>query len=1203
MLPNYRDAEMRRLPLDLPGPGVYVVEAVHDRLRAYTVAVVSDVGVVAKASPGQMLLFAADRHSGEPRAGCDARVVSGGAAVAAGRTSADGVVDAVLPDETPQGALSVVACGEHVGIADPGKWIFDQHGRELIAFIYTDKPIYRPGHVAHVKAVLRWRHKDALAAFDRPDAEFVVTDATDTVVMRQRAPVDEFGGAAIDVPLGAEAALGTYGITVASGDGEATGSFEVQEYRRPEYEVIVTVFNRFVVQGKEVVADVQARYYFGQPVANGTVHYVIDKQPYWSPLRFSDDADPDESGGWYGGDLRSEGSLTLGADGRGQIRLLLDEDADGRDYRARIEARVSDASGREVTGAGVVHATVGSFLVAARLDQYVTRAGGTVSLGARTVDYLGAVRADVPVRVLVERLQYPDGYYSAPTVTVVGETTARTDASGQLSAQVRVPDVPGSYRVAVVASEGGRELRDDAWLWVPGPTEATPDNENDYLELLADKRSYAPGDTARVVVRGRDVVGPVLVTKEGQHVSWHRVVRPEVAGAFEIPVTEGDIGDVYVHVTLLRDGRLLQAERRLRVPPVSRTLQIALTADPPMARPQDPASFGLQVTDAAGRPVRASVSLAVIDESVFGVKADDTPDPARVFYRREYSRVGMAFSRDFHFTGFSGTDRLQLASRRRRPMSLADFKADRLAQAQVRKDFPDAIHWVASLVTDAEGRGRLTVRYPDSLTTWRLTARAVTTDTRVGAAVARTTTTKDLIVRLVTPRFLTEGDAVTTPTIVHNYLDEPREARVQLTASGVTASGTTAPVSSAVAASGERRDAWTYTAGTPGRAVFTATATTPTDRDALELTVPVIPYGVRREASAAGSLAGGSETTRSLVVPDTANPAARTVRVTLAPSIAGALLGATDLLTSFPYGCTEQTLSSFVPNLVVTRALADLKLAPAERLSLLGRQVTDGLRRLYDLQHDDGGWGWWKSDGNHPFMTAYALSGLVDAEANGYRVDAGRRARAVQALAGMYLDYPRAEPELKVYVAWVLGRALGIVPRWRPTATATSALTRSARRSTTCGARAIGWRRTATPCWRWRWPLPTTREPMRSCARSLTPCAPKARWRTGRASAIRCSLTPSTRAWRPPPGQYGRSLPATPTPRSSSRPSAGWSSIVVPAGGALPSRPRWRSTACSPTCGRVATPARSAPWTSSSTAPPSARTPSRRRRSSTRRRS
>ena len=206
--------------------------------------------------------------------------------------------------------------------------------------------------------------------------------------------------------------------------------------------------------------------------------------------------------------------------------------------------------------------------------------------------------------------------------------------------------------------------------------------------------------------------------------------------------------------------------------------------------------------------------------------------------------------------------------------------------------------------------------------------------------------------------------------------------------------------------------------------MFTATASTSADVDALELTLPILPYGVKREVSSTGSLATG-ETTQSLQVPSTANPAARTIRVSLAPSMAGALLGAADRLTSFPYGCTEQTLSSFIPNLVVTKALTELQLAPTERLSVLGRQVTDGLRRLYDLQHDDGGWGWWRSDGNHPFMTAYALSGLVDAQAHGYPVDAGRRERALQALAGMYLDYPRAEPALKAYVVWVMGRALG----------------------------------------------------------------------------------------------------------------------------------------------------------------------------------
>ncbi len=65
----------------------------------------------------------------------------------------------------------------------------------------------------------------------------------------------------------------------------------------------------------------------------------------------------------------------------------------------------------------------------------------------------------------------------------------------------------------------------------------------------------------------------------------------------------------------------------------------------------------------------------------------------------------------------------------------------------------------------------------------------------------------------------------------------------------------------------------------------------------------------------------------------------------LAPSLAGSMLGALDFLTGYPYGCTEQTLSSFLPNLVVARALAQLKLTPTERLSLLDRQVTAGVTR------------------------------------------------------------------------------------------------------------------------------------------------------------------------------------------------------------------------------------------------------------------
>ncbi|MFM8532265.1 MAG: alpha-2-macroglobulin family protein, partial [Acidimicrobiia bacterium] len=1027
LLPNRRDAEVRRIPVELRQPGIYVVEAVNDLLRAYTIVIVSDIGLVTKTSPGQMLFFAADRFTGEPAADCSIRVLFSKKTIAEGRTNADGLFDAKLPDERMENnVIGVAQCGNQHAATDPGSWTLQQPARELAAYIYTDKPIYRPGHTVHLKAVLRWRQMDALAKFDRPDAEVVVADANEKVVFRQQMKLDGFGSINAAFPVPATAALGYYTIRVLSGDAIGSGAFEVQEYRKPEFEVTVTPATRFEVQGREAVVNVQARYYFGQPVANAQVRWVVNQQPYYSPLRWDDDIDGGDNSYWYGDNQTAEGTLRLDADGQATVRIPLAVDENGKDVSARIEAQVTDAANREVSGRTVVHATFGTFLLSAESGRSVHRAGSTTQVSVRAVDYLGNPQAAVPLTLVLEHLQYPSGYYGEPEVTAISTQTAATDANGRATVPFTLPNRSGSFRVRATAASAGRTVEDQLFLWVPGPSDdTTDDNPDRYLELLADKKNYAPGESATLIVRGETVIGPMLVTKEGQHVSWFRLLRPAAADSIQVPIDEGDVGDVFVNMVYLREGRLYRAERRLAVAPGAKTLQVTVAAQQAVARPRDPGIFEVSVTDANGQPVRAQVSLAVIDEAVYGVKADETPDPVRYFYRREYSRVATTFSSTYYFTGYSGRDRLQLTARKRRPFTLADFKGDQPVQAQVRKEFPDAIHWIGDLVTDAQGRGRISVTYPDALTTWRLTARAITEDTKAGTTVARTTTTKDLIVRAITPRFLTEGDEVVVPTMVHNYRKDVRTASVSMAATGLQPVGTHAGTTGSLSSGAERRDDWRFAANTVGPATVTATARTESDVDAVELPIPVLPFGIRREVGSSGSVIGGGEATTSVDMPAWSNPAARSISVSLAPSLAGSVLGALDFLTEYPYGCTEQTVSSFLPNLLVTRALTELKLAPTERLSALDRQVSAGIRRLYDFQHDDGGWGWWKEDGNHPFMTAYALWGLDESRRAGVRVDEARIGNASRQLARLYMRYPRAEPDLKAYEAYVLQRAAG----------------------------------------------------------------------------------------------------------------------------------------------------------------------------------
>ncbi len=1033
LLPAVRDVEYRRIPLEIAVPGIYVVEAIDAPLEAYTIVVVSDAAIVTKTAPGELLVFAANRFNGDPLQGCRVHVLLDQKSVSTGETAADGTFHVDLTVGRPDHLVTLAQCGEHTAATDPGVYSIREPPRELTAYIYTDRPVYRPGHLVHYKAVLRWREKSALMTVGRDQVEVTIRDMRNKVVLRDRRPVDEFGSLNGSFTIPAVASLGTYTVRAAIGDYSASGSFDVQEYRKPEFDVAVRPSVKRELQGRTVTATISARYYFGQPVARGSVKYAISRQAYYSAIR-GDDAEGEGTEGFGGerdgedqtlGDSRQiEGTATLNEQGLAEIPVQMAVDGYGRDYALHIEARVADASGREVTGSGQVVATYGSFMVIARTERFVYGAASTANVDLRAVDYDGNARAGVRMHVVLQQVDY-SRRSSAEKIADIQSADVDAGTDGRASWPASIPNRSGYYRVRVTAPSEGREVSDVIALYVPGARaeEREFDGDYRYLELVADQRSYRPNDTAHLVVRGADFDSFVLVTKESQRVSYHRVVRANNKQAIDVPIGHDDIGDTYVSIAFLKDDRLYRAERRLSVPATERQLTVTATPDRDVSRPGDPGLFTLHVVDASGAAVRAQLSVGLVDEALYGVAKDTTPDPLRFFYRREYDHVATSFSRDYPFVGYSGTQQLLLA-RRHHPMTLADFKADRPDRPRIRKDFPDTAFWAGDVVTNAEGNAQIHVSYPDSLTTWRLTARAVTVSTDVGATVAHTLTTKDLILRVVPPRFLTEGDQVSVPAIVHNYLPDGKAVSLSMTAEGLSADGGPAsPRAMQVPSNGQQRSDWRYKADQVRRVTLTGKAITDTASDAMELSLPVLPAGLQRNTGSSGSILDVEPHAIDLMVPQTANVSGRSVRVALMPSLAGSMLGALDYLTSYPWGCTEQTVSSFVPNLVVLRAMTQMKIAPTERIQSLDRRIDDGLKRLYDFQHADGGWGWWKTDENQPFMTAYALDGLLQARENQVAVGGYQITIGTQALQALYAKYPRAIPDLKAYETYVLARA------------------------------------------------------------------------------------------------------------------------------------------------------------------------------------
>jgi alpha-2-macroglobulin len=372
----------------------------------------------------------------------------------------------------------------------------------------------------------------------------------------------------------------------------------------------------------------------------------------------------------------------------------------------------------------------------------------------------------------------------------------------------------------------------------------------------------------------------------------------------------------------------------------------------------------------------------------------------------------------------------------------AGAPAEEDAPPQARKDFRDSALWTADVATDASGTATIKVPFPESLTTWRAKAWAWTADTLVGQATADVKTTKDVLVRLRAPRFFVEGDAITVAALVNNRTDKPQTARVKLTLDGDhLATAQPVEVETHVPANSDRRVDWTVNVLKAGEAKIAAQVIAQADQDALEMTFPVLEWGHDKTLTRAAVLENDAASELTFAIPAERRVETTVLELSMQPSLALLLLDALPYLVDFPYGCTEQTASRFIPAAIVAKILGDSGVTlediagarapvPKQRAKDHGRvlstaelqhAVRSGLDRLASMQHGDGGFGWWKDDDSSPYLTAYVLQGLVIGREADLPVPAGMIERAAAFLAGALQKEERLEQA--AFVSYVLARA------------------------------------------------------------------------------------------------------------------------------------------------------------------------------------
>jgi alpha-2-macroglobulin len=1008
-----------RVDVPVQEKGVYLVEAVSGQLRAYTILMVSDSVLITKTARGRIVSALVDRQTGAPLASAKVSLVTRDRMLGEAHTNADGVAELPFGENPPADLRVIARNGDDFAVNALAGYGLGASADQWMGYVYTDRPVYRPGHAVHFKGILRMVATSGYTVPAGQPISVTVNDPEQKPVYQKTLTASATGTVRDDLTLPADAALGNYFIEVKAGEAMMSGNFQVEEYKKPEYEVRVSPSQPRVMQGETVRATVDARYYFGEPVAGGKVKYAIYRERYWFPMWYDPDdevedrQDADDSDG---GDQTNEAEGELDADGKLTVDIPTAVSDHKYDYRYRLEARVTDRAGREITGKGWVIATYGSFALNVAPQRYFFEPGAAsqFTVQSRTYD-------NRPVEAQVHLELQKWNYRERDRAEVKGTADVNTGAAGSATATLAIPSEGGGYRVRAVArTPEGRDVESFTHIWVSGVTETFDENEARGLQIVPEKKSYRAGETARVLVIAGQPGTPVYVSVEGRALRQFKLLRSkDSAVAFDVPVNVADEPGITVSASYVRKGNLFTGVKYIKVPPVEHQLNVNLSTDKPQYLPGQTATYRIDVTGADGKPApRAEVSLGLVDEAIYAIRRDATQDILRFFFDREWNRVGTESSLNYYFSGEAGKRRMRLAELR--PASrLAQLKPDRLVQPKIRKAFPDTAFWAADLVTDSGGHAQAKVEFPDSLTTWRATARGATPDTKVGSAVLKTIVRKNLILRLAVPRFFVQGDEVVISALVHNYLATPKTARVSLDLAGLDVlDGATRDV--AIPSRGEVKVDWRVKAAQVRTAKITGKALTDEESDALELELPVNVPGVKMSVARGGSIAAGASNSFDLAFPADAAAGSRSLSIRLAPSVAASLFGALDYLTSFPYGCVEQTMSSFLPNITVQQAVRDLRLRTELNAPELQEKVRAGLERLYNFQHEDGGWGWWETDESHPFMTAYVVAGLVQARSAGVDVKPEAIQKGAAWLAKDFVARKNVATDLRAYMAYAL---------------------------------------------------------------------------------------------------------------------------------------------------------------------------------------
>ncbi len=978
--------------------------------------VVSNIQVTYKVSATEAFVWAVDLRTDTPVGSLPVTIyLDDGQVLANGETNAEGVFRAPIPTRQDPGQTTLAVVGapgtDNFGLA-LSNWdqmvspynfgiSLDDRAPHTQTYIYTDRPIYRPGQTVYFRMIARRIENGRYFPADQSQLQVKVFDNTGTEVNAFDLPLSGLGTASGEFVLDKNAQPGYYRLET----GDDNLQFIVAEYRKPEINLSVTLSPDALRYGETLQGLVDAQYFFGAPASEVKADWSlyarsdafslpgfnvgVENQNWLEAFYF-----PEGMFGGLGSQIAS-GSAVTGPDGKLALDLptTIENDwlADTSPLVYTLEVTLTDESGQPVSARAEARVHREDYYIGLRPDAWVAQSGQETGYAVQVMDWnagpAGERSLHAEYRKVTWSYQRADNRFSPPEPVAEYTPVASVDFATSPEGTARLaftPTEPGTFELRITGGAATTTLTQ----WVGGPGQPVwPNLPNQRLRLTADREAYVPGNTAQVFIPnpfGQPALA--LVTLERANVMQSQVVTlPADGNTLPFLLTDEHAPNVYLSVLLL--GRTPGGAPdfhagyiNLDVAPVELVLNVNLTVQPDRAGPGDEVTVNVRVTDSASLPVQGEFSLAVVDLAVLKLADPFARDIDQAFYGRQPLGVRMGLS-------------LAVYGRRDvwMPGGMGGGGGD--AVGTVREEFPDTAYWNPSITTDANGEAALTLKLPDSLTTWQLDLRGITADNRVGQASARLITSKDLLVRPVTPRFVVVGDRVQLAAIVQNTTASDLLVEAALQSDGLVLEGA-AFQNITVPANGRVRVEWWGTVQDVESLdlVFSARGGGLEDASrAADGALPVLRYRAPQAFATAGVLDSAGEQLELVSLPPntdlSASARAGGLHLQLSPSLGAAAYDALQALNNETYASTEQVLSRLLGNLSTLQAARNANLGNAALETDLQQAVLQALSLLVSRQDMDGGWGWWADGTSDVHITAYALVALVQARQAGVSIN------------------------------------------------------------------------------------------------------------------------------------------------------------------------------------------------------------------------